>query len=415
VQFFRRNDSWERRKHRHYRSRFRSYTQAFQDNPLAHASALVRRFSWDEKDGANRLYQVRTYGGIGFIPKDQWLSLIDARLLALLKFYKFVRIEGRLNVPQAVQQVNRYAHQLGLTPLSAQLAKALNGAIAKPRRWNGGESDRTATVRKNATVVLPGTPWLHRVWRLFHIPLNLPIAASSFSAASETSHLLLVVDLGSQLPPGLWVSAHPPGIPEVGLALFQSIWHPGALDWPLRGAPEVLQVPASLLTPENETLTHAAEWLQMKVQVVPDVKQATTLKKLPILQALLDNLAFVGLDEIRRGNGGQPLTVKDVQDAVLGWIRTSEAGFAHHTPGLPDRNSQQQGYAAPAFDTPAAGLLLPVVGNAVTVRDGIMVHERQFGGAYFRSNPGHTVVYRAFPSACATLRSGRSPGAGVPV
>jgi hypothetical protein len=168
-------------------------------------------------------------------------------------------------------------------------------------------------------------------------------------------------------------------------------------------------VPASLLTPENETLAHTAEWLQMKVQVVPDAKQATTLKKLPILQALLDNLAFVGLDEIRRGNGGQPLTVKDVQDAVLGWIRTSEAGFAHHTPGLPDRNSQQQGYAAPAFDTPAAGLLLPVVGNAATVRDGVMVNERRFGGPYFRSEPGHTVAYRAFPY----LYDGVTPNEGM--
>jgi hypothetical protein len=258
--------------------------------------------------------------------------------------------------------------------------------------------------------VLPGTPWLHRVWRLFHIPLNLPIAASSFSAASETSHLLLVVDLGSQLPPGLWVSAHPPGIPEVGLALFQSIWHPGALDWPLRGAPEVLQVPASLLTPENETLTHAAEWLHMKVQVVPDVKQATTLKKLPILQALLDNLAFVGLDEIRRGNGGQPLTVKDVQDAVLGWIRTSEAGFAHHTPGLDDPVPVMYGVTTPAFQTPAAGFLLSVSGEAQTVNNGVLVDDRFYASADVSLAAGQLLPYRTFPYRYR----GRTPDESMP-
>lgn len=218
VQFFRRTAT--RQQHRVYRRRFHDDHQAWKDDPLAAASALVQCFSSDEKDGANRLYQVRTYGGIGFIPKDHWLSLIDARLLALLKFSKFVRIEGRLDTQQILQSVNHYARQLGLTPLSAQLAQALTGAMAKPKRWNIGESNRTATVRKNAGVVLPGTPWLHRVWRLFHLPLHLPIAASPFSAASETSQLLLVVDLGSQLPPGLWVSAHPPGITEVGLALF---------------------------------------------------------------------------------------------------------------------------------------------------------------------------------------------------
>jgi hypothetical protein len=371
------------------------------DNPLALASALVAQFATQtgltEREAANRLYQVRTYGGIGFIPKDQWRTLIDARLLALLTFYKFVRIEGRLNIPQVLQQVNHSAAQFGLRPLSVQLARALYGVLRKPGRWNSGESERTAKVRKNAGVVLPGTPWLHRVWRLFHIPLNLPIAASPFSAASETSHLLLAVDLGSQLPLGLWISAHAPGSAEVGLALFQSIWHPGALDWPLRGAPEMLQVPRSMLTGRDDLLEPAAQWVQMRVQVVPDTAQTTTLRKLPILQALLDNLVFVGLHEIRRRRANQTLTVKEVQDAVLGWIRTSEAGFAHHTPGLPDSTSQKHGYAAPAFDTPAAGLLLPVLGHATTVRDGVMVNERRYTSPYFRSEPGHTVAYRAFP------------------
>lgn len=85
--------------------------------------------------------------------------------------------------------------------------------------------------------------------------LHLPIAASSCSTASAVSHLLLLVDLGSQLPTGVWVSAHPPGSAEVGLVLFQAIWHPGALDWPLRGVPEVLQVPASL-TDGGDILAH---------------------------------------------------------------------------------------------------------------------------------------------------------------
>jgi hypothetical protein len=239
------------------------------------------------------------------------------------------------------------------------------------------------------------------------MPLNLPVAASPFSAASETSHLLLVVDLGSQLPTGLWVSAHPQGSAEVGLALFQAIWHPGALDWPLRGAPEVLQVPASLRTAGGgDFLEHAAAWLCMQVQVVADEAQATTLRKLPILQALIDAFALVGLDEIQRNRAGRTLTVKDAQDAVLGWIRTSEVGFAHHTPGLPDTAAQQSGYAAPAFDTPAAGLLLPITGEATTVRDGVVANERRYASSYFRSEPGHTVAYRAFPYRYGGLKPG---------
>lgn len=178
----------------------------------------------------------------------------------------------------------------------------------------------------------------------------------------------------------------------------------------MRGAPEMLQVPASLCSDgRNTLLEHAAEWLHMKVQVVADAKQAAALKKLPSLQALLDDLVLVGLDEIRRRNAGQPLTVKEVQDAVLSWIRMSDKGFANHTLGLDDSDSRKHGYAAPAFATPAAGLLLPVIGNAITVRDGIMLNGRRFGGPYFRSEPGHTVVYRAFPY----LYDGLTPNEGM--
>jgi hypothetical protein len=413
VNYFRRKENQQRRRQHDYRTHAHGQHQAT-DDPPASAAALVAQFAartgLTEREASNRLYQVRTYGGIGFIPRDQWLTLIDARLLALLKFYTFIRIEGRLHMGQALRQVNHYARQLGLTPLSAQLAKALNGALRKPKRWNSGESDRIATVRKNAGVVLPGTPWLHRVWRLFHIPLNLPIAASSFSAASETSHLLLVVDLGSQLPTGVWVSAHPPRSTDVGLALFQAIWHPGALDWPLRGAPEVLQVPASMRMDDAHTLDPAAEWLQMNVQMVQDATQATTLRKLPLLQALLDDLAFVGLDAIRRGNSGQPLTVKGMQDAVLGWIRTSDQGFAHHTPGLDDPVAVMYGLTTPAFQTPAAGFLLPVSGDAQTAKNGVLVDDRFYTSAECSFPAGQILTYRTFPYRYR----GRTPDEGMP-
>lgn len=70
----------------------------------------------DHKEAAHRLYEVRTYGGIGFLPKMTWPTFIDARLLALLKLYKFGRIDGRLNLHQALSQVNHYAALLGLSP-----------------------------------------------------------------------------------------------------------------------------------------------------------------------------------------------------------------------------------------------------------------------------------------------------------
>jgi hypothetical protein len=128
------------------------------------------------------------------------------------------------------------------------------------------------------------------------------------------------------------------------------------------------------------------------------------------LQALLDNLAFVGLDEIRRGNGGQPLTVKDVQDAVLGWIRTSEAGFAHHTPGLDDPVPVMYGVTTPAFQTPAAGFLLSVSGEAQTVNNGVLVDDRFYASADVSLAADQILTYRTFPYRYR----GRTPDEGMP-
>jgi|GEM_PF-3157698 len=410
VQFFRRKDAQtQQQRHHLYRARVRDHPQAARDNPLACGSMLVARCAamngLHEKDAANRLYQVRTYGGIGFLPKEHWFELVDARLLGLLKFYTFARIDGRHDIHQSLRQVNHYAALLGLAPWSTQLAKALNGAMRKPGRWNSGESERMAAVRKRGGVVLPGAPWLHRVWRMFHIELRLPISASRWSSASAVSHVLLVVDLGSQLPLGLWVSAHLPGSTEVGLALFQAIWHPGALDWPLRGAPEVLQVPEALLADGGDDLTRAAEWLLMRVQIVKSATQVNMLSKLSITRSVIKDLMSAGLGTIRRKHAGQNITVREVQDALLGWIRTSDQGFAVHTPGQDDPVSVMYGLTTPAFNTPAAGLLLPITGETQTVNGGVIIDDSRFyTSADCSLASGLVFRYRAFPYRYKSMR-----------
>lgn len=142
VQFFRRKPRPGARRHC-FRKPFRDHPQAMQDDPLTNSAALIRQFAdqtgLTDQAAAQRLYQVRTSGGIGFLPQETWLTLVDHRLLALLKFYAFVRIDGRLDIHQALRQVNHYATQLGLSPLSPQLARALRGAMHKPGRWNGAK------------------------------------------------------------------------------------------------------------------------------------------------------------------------------------------------------------------------------------------------------------------------------------
>jgi hypothetical protein len=401
VQYYRRLKAQHHKHRRKALKRQRSNPRRIRATPAVEAAKrLVSAFAalahLEESDAAARLYYVWTYGGIGFLPRADWPEYVDQRLLGLLELYKLARIDGRLDFGAALQQVNVYAALRKQPILSAQLSRALLSTQQKPGRWNSGESEKIATVRKRAGLVLPGVPWLHRVWRLFLFEQSLPVAASQYSQASESCYLLFVIDLGSQLPLACWVSVKRPGLREVKLALFQSIWHPGTLDWPLRGIAEILQIPTSFVAGGASELHTAAEWLQTKVQLVEEDTNENVLSNLPEAYAIIQDLVFVGLDEIRSRWPGQSMTVKDVQDAVHGWLRRSPQCFGNHRPGL-QTSARKDGFASPAFNTPAAGLLLPVLEGARTVRNRVIVEDHAYSTPGFRIDPGQVIPYRAFP------------------
>lgn len=360
--------------------------------------AFARIADLDARDAANRLYQTWTYGGIGLLQRDCWAESLAPPLLSLLTYAKLIRIEGRLPFGQARSLVNRYAEHLGCAPLSAQVCRALLSCFPKPARWNSGESERIATVRKTAGVVMPGTPWLHRVWRICVFPLAVPVTATPDSPASAQCHLLLLIDLGSQLPLGCWVSATPPGLREVKLALFHAFWHPGALDWPLRGAPELLQVPEELLPTsiDRHDLHAALVWSMVDLQLVKLATQDQLLHQLDTAAKIVEDLIYGGLEELRLSMRQQPQTVKAVQDAVVAWLRQSPVCYGHHRSGQYVA-SVRRGYAAPGYDTPAAGLLLPSVGVAKTIRGGVLVDGVRYTAPGIVWEPGLPIPYRRFP------------------
>jgi hypothetical protein len=79
-------------------------------------------------------------------------------------------------------------------------------------------------------------------------PLRLPIVDAAGHQVSDTCRALLVVDTATERPVGYWLSTTAPTSREVGLVLYQAIWHPGALTWPLRGVPDCIQVPEMLVS-----------------------------------------------------------------------------------------------------------------------------------------------------------------------
>jgi hypothetical protein len=112
--------------------------------------------------------------------------------------------------------------------------------------WHSGESESVAQVSKRVTLNVSKVPRIHHIWQVVIVQLPIPVVDDSRRVLSERCFVLLVVDDASQLPIGLWVSAGEPSTAELGLALYQSIWHPGALDWPLHGSPENILIPRSL-------------------------------------------------------------------------------------------------------------------------------------------------------------------------
>src|SRR5215207_10149769 len=103
----------------------------------------------------------------------------------------------------------------------------------------------------------------------------------------ERSIVTLVLDWGSERPLAVWVSPDRAGEVEAGLALFHAIWHPDALDWPLRGIPEHIYISQELAETVLASIRQAAAYLLASVEV-QDTKQM--LKKLPFAQTLLREL-----------------------------------------------------------------------------------------------------------------------------
>ena len=211
------------------------------------------------------------------------------------------------------------------------------------------------------------------------------------AARSRTCYVLLVLDHDSSLPVGVWTSKHEPGPSEMGLALYQAIWHVGRLDWPLRGGPGLVKVPASLIAQVDNLpdVRRAAECLLVGVDTYKDERR---WRGEPIVQQLQGAAA----DAVYAYTSRPYASCQEVQDAVLAWLH--QAVFASHNPAEIPKSFWSTGYAMPGYDSPAAGWLLPRANDSIrSVRNGVMRGDMLYTNSGFSIEPGHTLSYRMFP------------------
>ncbi len=369
------------------------------------ARAFGVRVGLDELQARARLRALGDYGGIGLLPKRDWPDALDPRLVSYIYFLKFGPISGTLSEAVMLMLVNAYTEEIGVPAISMQIARAIFSTQVKERRWNGGVGDSMIGVRQRPSLKLSKTGLLNLIWRLIPVRLNLQIAKSADSRASGDCYAIIVLELSSQRPVGCWVSVDPFHIEQVGLALFQAVWHPGIPDWPLRGLPNIIQIPRSLVAGESvEAIERAAYRMHAKVQVVDDDTKRALLRKLAYAENLLQQLIpFDGCAFIREKANSRPLPIRYVQDRLMEWLRfgrrtdTSPGCFPNHrSPDVP-LAFRKNGFTLPAHDNSAAGWLLPVVDTTKTVRDGVRFNDRLYSGPSFRAEPGVEVKIRTFP------------------
>jgi hypothetical protein len=309
-------------------------------------------------------------------------------LVEYLHLLKLGHLEGNTEWSMILDQIHRYASLLKQPVPSVQVARSIFNSLPKPRRFNGGEGESIAGVSQRASLTLR-TKQLLKSWLL--VAVNLPISVLSVAGKQVPEcYALLVLDSDPELPVGCWVSEHPPSGSEMGLALYDAIWHPGWPSWPIRGIPKMLQVPDALAT-DIEHVERAAEFLLTGVEVLAE-KHAHKHRKSRIVKELVKGGVEYVLNQVHPTRR----TCEQVYIALHHWLRTSY--FPNHDVAPVPSSVEAFNVALPGYNSPAAGWLLPVAKEkALTVRDGVMCRGLHYTNAVFESLPGAELSYREFP------------------
>jgi hypothetical protein len=258
-----------------------------QPKPPSREDKLVEIFAelaqLDAQDARNRVRNFLTYGVLGLLPRGQWRWVLDPQFMSWLYLIKLGHLDGAVMWSEVLQAASDYTQLLGVPRPSAQVLRAIFNSLPKPSYWHGGKGRSVHGMHQRATLNVKDRPQLHRVWFVLPITIRLSLG----NTKQRVYFLLLIVDEASGLPVGGWLSETAPGLREVRLALYQAIWHPGIIDWPLHGIPKTVRIPAELLRSEighlEERATHALEQISKPDEEEPTDKMAADEQRFSLL------------------------------------------------------------------------------------------------------------------------------------
>ncbi len=380
-----------RRSNKSKANRRRAWSQGHYTLDRQRSERLIARFAeiavLDENDARVRLRDFLTYGVLGLLARWRWDDIIDPRIMSWLRLIKLGRLDGTVNWGAVRQRIEQYATSLGIPVPNIQVVRALFNSISKPRYWHGGKGAAIDGIRQRATLTLFGRPRLHAVWLVISFPITLELSPGR----PQRYHMLLVVDEGSELPMGGWLSKELPTSRELGLAIYQSIWHPGMVEWPLHGIPEVIRIPKDLVSDEPYDLQRAASNLMLQLDVVDKI----SLERKTQTRKLRDDLTRVGSQSVKLQGDLEALTLGVALRELLLWLIPRY--FPDHRVADMPAAIRKHNVAMAGYDTPAAGWLLPINGEIVTAQGGVLSRNSNYRSASFQLEPGNSVKRREFP------------------
>lgn len=364
--------------------------------PQALVHELGNRASIPEGQAITSIKNLMVYGPLGMLPKRDWGLAFHPSIWSYLQLCKIGRLEGTIDHPTLVERVNEYAGSIGSPPLHRQLIVGVFNHFPKPNTYNSGDGDAIAAVPLRVAIKLQDVARLHERWLVIPITLEIQVVDALFHPVSDTCTVTLVFDWGSQCPMAAWPSPHLPNMADANLALYQSIFHPGTLYWPLRGVPETILIPATLTGDELTDLKRSARLMMTKVEIVAD--HEALLARLPRAQQLVEDLQAAYQPPIlpgrRRGSKLQ-MTIQQLHNTLHTWLH--DYCFATHRSDPVISHLRKQGYALPGFDAAVAGWLLPVTGVVQTIQDGVRDGSFHYASPVFHSQPGYELRKREFP------------------
>jgi len=363
------------------------FNKRLSDQGRALRNEFQRRTGHTQGMARKLLADFYSYGGIGLIPPEQRAKAISRAARDVLHFFKLARVDATAEWVSVLRSVNAHLASLGLPKLSSQVGRAVYFQLDKPARWHYGAGEATdpwARVRWQ----VDSTPRIHRAWYAVSTSFSLNLIDEAHHPLSDTCYVVIMLDADSELPAGLWASYTPITERELGLALYQSIWHPGKPNWQIRGTPTTIYLPASVQFGESNALSNAAQHLLLKLDGYEN-------ERFWRQKALVKQIHEQGTEVASRRRSSQRVTLRQTQDRLLRWIH--ELAFGKGRPaGFPNGLSTTK-LAMPAHTWVAAGWLLPATEQLTTISGGVIRNSMFYTNAATRITPGQTVQVREYP------------------